>query len=125
MLTSGAADRIVRSIVALLGERRAPEALVLSGYVLGIPVFFDTVFYLLLPLARSLSRRVGGRYLLYVLAISVGAIASLLKIAQGSSTVAMIGASAVLGALQPNARMLGFHPAYLGTAIGWRGFTTP
>ena len=73
MATSGAADRIVRSILALLGERRAPEALALSGYVLGIPVFFDTVFYLLVPLARSLSRRVGGRHLLYVLAISVGA----------------------------------------------------
>jgi GntP family gluconate:H+ symporter len=52
------------------------------------------------------------------LALGGFGVASLLKLAQGSSTVAMIGASAVLGALQPGPGMLGFHPAYLATAIG-------
>ena len=76
MIVSGAADRIVRAIMSLLGEKRAPAAMTVSGYVLSIPVFFDTVFYLLIPLARSLCRRVGGHYLLYVLAITVGAAAT-------------------------------------------------
>ena len=40
--------------------------------MLGVPVFFDTVFYLLVPLARSLYRRTGGHYLLYILAIGAG-----------------------------------------------------
>ena len=43
-----------------------------SGFVLAVPVFFDTVFYLLVPLARSLHRRTGKRYLLYILAIACG-----------------------------------------------------
>jgi GntP family gluconate:H+ symporter len=70
---SGAADRIVRSFVRAFGEARASLSLVASGYVLGIPVFFDTVFYLLVPLARAMSVRVQGRqYVLLVLAISAG-----------------------------------------------------
>lgn len=72
MLDSGAADRIVRAFVKLLGEKRAPLALMGSGYVLSVPVFFDTVFYLLVPLARSLHRRTGVQYLKYILAISAG-----------------------------------------------------
>ncbi len=72
MLDSGAADRIVRSFVHLLGEKRAPWALMGSGYVLAVPVFFDTVFYLLVPLARSLHRRTGKHYLKYILAIAAG-----------------------------------------------------
>ena len=44
-------------------------------------------------------------------------IASLLKFAQGSSTVAMITASAMLAAMVTPGS-LGFHTVYLGTAIG-------
>ena len=53
MMESGAADRIVRAFLGLLGERRASFALMGSGYVLAMPVFFDTVFYLLVPLDRK------------------------------------------------------------------------
>jgi GntP family gluconate:H+ symporter len=70
---SGAADRIVRRFVSWFGEKRASLSLVASGYVLSVPVFFDTVFYLLVPLARAMSVRSGGRhYVLLVLAISAG-----------------------------------------------------
>jgi GntP family gluconate:H+ symporter len=72
MLDSGAADRIVRAFLRLFGEKRASIALMGSGYVLAVPVFFDTVFYLLVPLARSLYRRTQKNYLLYVLAIGGG-----------------------------------------------------
>ncbi len=57
MMDSGAADRIVRGFLSLLGEKRSSTALMASGFVLSIPVFFDTVFYLLVPLARSMHRR--------------------------------------------------------------------
>ncbi|MBN1818861.1 MAG: hypothetical protein JW828_15975 [Sedimentisphaerales bacterium] len=49
LIDSGAADRIVRMFIRGLGEKRCPVALMSSGFVLSIPVFFDTVFYLLLP----------------------------------------------------------------------------
>lgn len=72
MLVSGAADRIVKSSLATFGERRAALAMMVSGFVLSVPVFFDTVFYLLVPLARSLYRTTGKNYLLYLGAIAAG-----------------------------------------------------
>ncbi len=72
MMESGAADRIVQGFLRLLGERRASVALTCSGYVLAIPVFFDTVFYLLVPLARSLFRQTGRNYLLFIMAVAAG-----------------------------------------------------
>jgi len=73
LMDSGAADRIVRTFVKCLGEKHSSFALSGSGFVLSIPVFFDTVFYLLVPLARSLYRSTRKNYLRYVLAISAGA----------------------------------------------------
>ena len=74
MLESGAADKIVRRSIAVLGEKRAPIALLASGFFLSIPVFFDTVFFLLIPLARALALRTGRNYVLYVLAICTGGV---------------------------------------------------
>jgi len=73
MMDSGAADRIVNGFLALLGEKRGATALCATGYILSIPVFFDTVFYLLVPLARSMHGRTNRNYLKYLLAIAAGA----------------------------------------------------
>ena len=72
LLESGGAQRIVASLSSLLGEKRTPAAFLGSGFILGIPVFFDTVFYLLVPLAKAMKAQKGGPYLLYVLAIVAG-----------------------------------------------------
>lgn len=74
LLESGAADKITRSLLRLLGQERASFALMGSGYFLSIPVFFDTVFFLLIPLARALRMRTKRDYLSYVLAIAGGAV---------------------------------------------------
>ncbi len=73
LLDSGAADRIVRSALGVVGERGAPLAFAGSGFVLGVPVFFDTVFYLMMPLGKALRMRTGRNYLLYILTIVAGA----------------------------------------------------
>ncbi len=73
LIESGAADRIVRLLVRLFGEKRSDISLMSSGFILSMPVFFDTVFYLLLPLARSMHRRTKKNYLLLVLAMATGA----------------------------------------------------
>lgn len=73
LLRSGAADRIVRSLLKIVGEPRAPFAFLSSGFLLGIPVFFDTVFYLLIPLGKAMGMRTGRNYALYVLTIVAGA----------------------------------------------------
>jgi len=74
MMDSGAADRIVRGFLSLLGEKRSSTALMASGFVLSVPVFFDTVFYLLVPLARSMHRRTKKHYLKYAMAIAAGGV---------------------------------------------------
>ena len=72
MLHTGAAERIVRSLLAITGQAHASLSFLASGFLLGIPVFFDTVFYLLVPLARAMRLRTGRDYLLYLLAIVTG-----------------------------------------------------
>ena len=72
LMESGGALRIVRSFLSLLGEKRAPEALAGSSFLLGIPVFFDTLFYLIIPLARALAAQTRKNYALYVMAIVAG-----------------------------------------------------
>ena len=74
MLESHAADRIVRWFLTLFGVNRGDVALLASGFVLSIPVFFDTVFYLLIPLARSMYKRTGKDYAKYVMVIAAGAL---------------------------------------------------
>ena len=76
MMRSGAADRIVRMFLGVLGEKRGGTAMMGSGFVLSIPVFFDTAFYLLVPLARSLYRTTGRHYLKYLTAIAAGGVAT-------------------------------------------------
>lgn len=73
MMESGAAQRIVNWLTGALGEGRAALALLLSGFLLSIPVFFDTVFFLLIPLAITLAQKTGRNYVLYVMAIGGGA----------------------------------------------------
>jgi len=72
MLDSGAADRIVRTAIGITGEKKVSLGLTVSGFILAVPVFFDTVFYLLVPLARSLYRRTNKHYLRYLMAIATG-----------------------------------------------------
>jgi GntP family gluconate:H+ symporter len=73
LAAAGGARRIVEAIQRLVGEQNTPLALLLAGFVLGIPMFAETVFYLMLPLARAAWERTGRGYLLSVLAIVAGA----------------------------------------------------
>ncbi len=74
LMESGAADKITRVLLRLFGEKKANWALLLSGYCLSIPVFFDTVFFLLIPLARAMFLRTGKNYMGYVMAICAGGV---------------------------------------------------
>jgi GntP family gluconate:H+ symporter len=74
MMESGAAEQIVNWLLKTLGEKRAALALIISGFVLSIPVFFDTVFFLLIPLGITLALKTGKDFVLYVVAIGGGAV---------------------------------------------------
>jgi GntP family gluconate:H+ symporter len=74
LMESGAADKVVRRFLAFFGHRNAGCALLFSTYVLSIPIFFDTMFMLMVPLARALRLRTGKDYLLYVMAVCCGGV---------------------------------------------------
>ena len=73
LLDSGAAMRIVQSVLKLFGQARVHIGFVLTGFGLAIPVYFDAVFYLLLPIGKAMARVTGKNYLLYILTIVAGA----------------------------------------------------
>lgn len=53
---SGGAERIARSLLDALGEQRTAWAMMLVGFVVGIPVFFEVGFVLLIPLIYVVAR---------------------------------------------------------------------
>jgi GntP family gluconate:H+ symporter len=117
LTASGAADRIVRRFVAWFGEERASLSLVASGYVLSVPVFFDTVFYLLVPLARAMSMRLRGRqYVLLVLSISAGASATHVFVPPTPGPLAM---AATLGVDVGLVMLVGLFVALPASCCGW------
>jgi gluconate:H+ symporter, GntP family len=73
MMESGAAEKIVNWLLKKLGEKQAALALLISGFILSIPVFFDTVFFLLIPLGITLASKTGKDFVLYVSTIAAGA----------------------------------------------------
>ncbi|MPZ16354.1 MAG: GntP family permease [Luteitalea sp.] len=73
---SGGAARISQAFLSLTGERRAHMSLWASGYVLSVPVFFDTVFFLMAPIIRAMYRRTGHNYPLYLCATLAGGAAT-------------------------------------------------
>ena len=50
---SGGAERIAQALLNALGEQRAAWAMMLVGFVVGIPVFFEAVSYTHLTLPTS------------------------------------------------------------------------
>ncbi|MCR6687645.1 gluconate:H+ symporter [Pseudoxanthomonas sp.] len=70
---SGAAERIATTLVARFGERNIQWALLLTGFLVGIPLYFNAGFIILVPLIFSLARRTG----LPVLQLAIPTVASL------------------------------------------------
>ena len=121
MMDSGAADRIVRAFLGLLGIERGATALCATGYVLSIPVFFDTVFYLLVPLARSMHGRTNRNYLKYLLAIAAGAAATHTLVPPTPGPLAIAGTLGVdLGTMVLVGIVVALPAAWVGLLFaGW------
>ena len=52
---SGAAKRMAYSFLRLFGKGREEEALALTGFFVSIPIFCDSGFIVLAPIAKALS----------------------------------------------------------------------
>ncbi len=118
LVESGAADKVVRRFLALFGEKRAGAALLASSYVLSVPIFFETFFMLLLPLARALRVRTGRDYMLFVLAICCGGTVTHSLVAPHPGPLAMAeNLHLDLGHTIPIGILAGIIPALAGWAV--------
>lgn len=66
---SGGGEVIARTLIRVFGADRAPWALLLTAYLVGIPVFFDAAFLVLIPLLWSMSKESKKSLLLYALPV--------------------------------------------------------
>src|SRR5438128_4182764 len=59
MAESGGATRIATTLISLFGEKRVHWAIMFVAFIVGIPVFFQVGFVLLIPLVFTIARRSG------------------------------------------------------------------
>ena len=69
---SGGAEVLLGKLVALFGEKGTPLAMGITGFVLGIPVFFDIGIFVLAPLIYVAAIRGGRSLVLYALPLLAG-----------------------------------------------------
>ena len=59
MAESGGAARIAKTLIGVFGERRVHWAIMFVAFIVGIPVFFQVGFVLLIPLVFTIARQTG------------------------------------------------------------------
>jgi GntP family gluconate:H+ symporter len=92
MLDSGSAEKIVRSMLKITGSKRAPIGFTLSSFFLTIPVFVDTVIFLMMPLAKAMGMKLGRNYLLLALSVIAGAVMANSYVPPSPGPLFLIGA---------------------------------
>jgi gluconate transporter len=69
---SGGAEALANYLVNKFGEQNASWALVIAGFCIAIPVFFDVAFIILVPIIYSLQRKTKKSLLLYAIPLLAG-----------------------------------------------------
>jgi len=68
----GGAQTIAASMLQMVGEKRAPLAMSMTGFIVSIPVFCDSGFVLLSAINRALSRKTGISLAVLAIALATG-----------------------------------------------------
>ncbi|GAF19023.1 LOW QUALITY PROTEIN: gluconate permease [Bacillus sp. JCM 19046] len=96
---SGAAERLAITVVKWLGKRKEEWAMAITGYIVSIPIFVDSAFIILSPLAKALSKKTGRSIVTLAVALAGGAVV-------------------IHSAVPPTPGPLGLQ-GYYGIDIGW------
>ncbi|WP_293787015.1 GntP family permease, partial [uncultured Aeromicrobium sp.] len=73
---TGGADALARWFVRVFGQGREAGAMAATGSVVSVPVFCDSGYVMLHPLARSLARRTGQSLVMISIALAGGLVLS-------------------------------------------------
>jgi len=69
---SGGAEAIAHFLLDKFKEKGTSWALMLTGFIIAIPVFFDVAFIILVPMIYSIQRKSGKSLLLYAIPLLAG-----------------------------------------------------
>lgn len=69
---SGGAEALATYLLNKFGEKYSSWALMLTGFIVAIPVFFDVAFIILVPMIYALQRKTGKSLLLYGIPLLAG-----------------------------------------------------
>ncbi|WP_430786483.1 GntP family permease [Virgibacillus flavescens] len=69
---SGGAERLALTLMNKFGEKRVNWALMLTGFIISIPVFLDVAFVILVPILYSLAKKTGKSLLFYGIPLLAG-----------------------------------------------------
>lgn len=72
MAESGGAERIALTLINIAGEKNIHWAMMVVGLLVGLPVFFEVGFVLLIPIAFNVARRTGTSIVLVGLPMVAG-----------------------------------------------------
>jgi GntP family gluconate:H+ symporter len=113
---TGAIQVITRSMVRVVGERRMPIALTLTGFILGIAIFSDVAYVILNPLVHSAAHAMG----VGMGTMSIGLVGALqLTHAIVPPTPGPLAAVALLGADIGKTIIFGTIACLVGSLAGW------
>ncbi len=72
MAESGGAEQIARTLIRWFGEKNVHWAMVFIAFLVGLPIFFEVGFVLLIPIAFNVARRTGTSMLMVGLPMVAG-----------------------------------------------------
>jgi GntP family gluconate:H+ symporter len=113
---SGGAFTLAQRTVRAVGQKNVPLAMGIIGYIVSVPVFCDSGFVILAPLAKAMSRRAGIPLAASAVALSLGLYATHTMV---PPTPGPIAAAGILQADLGLVILWGVLVALVGLAAGW------
>lgn len=113
---TGAIQTITRSMVAVVGSKRMPLALTLTGFILGIAIFSDVAYVILNPLVHSAAKLMS----VPISVMSTGLVGALqLTHAIVPPTPGPLAAAALVGADIGKTIIYGSVACFVGSIASW------
>lgn len=112
---SGAAKKMAQIFVKKLGKGREELALSITGFLVSIPIFCDSGFVILSPLAKSISRSTGKSVISLGLALALGLVITHSLV---PPTPGPVGVAGIYGANVGTVLLLGIICAIPMTLVG-------
>jgi len=113
---SGGAFTLAAGTLKIVGKKNVPLALSIIGYIISIPVFCDSGFIIISPLAKALTKQVKISLAIGATALSLGLIVTHSII---PPTPGPIGAAGILKAELGLVILLGLPVSIAGLIAGW------